>query len=45
MVDIRRESLPRNGVGKTEKKILKVEMAKLWEARKAQVAEAGRARL
>jgi acyl-CoA synthetase (AMP-forming)/AMP-acid ligase II len=40
MVDIRTESLPRNGVGKTVKSELKVELAKVWEERKK-----GRAKL
>lgn len=35
IVDIRSESLPRNGTGKTLKKDLKVEVARLWEERKA----------
>ncbi|KAK4702867.1 hypothetical protein P7C70_g3356, partial [Phenoliferia sp. Uapishka_3] len=45
MVDIRQDTLPRGGTGKTDKKILKVEMAKLWGERKAAIADASRARL
>ncbi|KAL8277463.1 hypothetical protein RQP46_010185 [Phenoliferia psychrophenolica] len=40
LVDIRTEILPRNGVGKTLKSELKVELAALWEERKK-----GRAKL